>query len=131
MILIVDDSADELIIIKRAIIKARPDCVVEKAMDGPEAMLRLQNGTTPALVFLDLKLPGMDGIDILRSIRARETARYIPVVILTSSILESDVRDAYDAGASGFLHKTHDLAAFTENIKTAIHYWIDVNVSPS
>ena len=83
------------------------------------------------MIFLDLKIPSMDGIDILRNIRAREKYRYTPVLMLTSSILDADVRAAYDAGANGFLHKSHALTAYAENIKAALNYWMDVNISPS
>jgi two-component system response regulator len=129
-ILVVDDSAEELIIVKRAIKKSRPDCVIETAMDGAETILQLQNGTPPVMIFLDCKLPGMNGIDILRYIRTHDKTRYTPIVIMTSSTLDSDVRAAYDAGASGFLHKLHDLDLFAENIKGTIQYWVDINISP-
>jgi two-component system response regulator len=128
-ILIIDDSVDELMLIKRAIIKYRPSCIVDVAMDGSQALLRLQNGTLPALVLLDFKLPGVDGIDILRIIRAREETRFTPVVILTSSNMDNDILAAYNAGANGYFRKTHDLILFEENIKTTIHYWLDVNMS--
>jgi CheY-like chemotaxis protein len=130
-ILIVDDSDEEIMIVKRAIMKFRPDCLVETACDGPEALLRLQNGNTPAMILLDLKLPGMDGIDILRFIRGRQEIRYTPVVILTSSILDSDIRAAYDAGANGFLHKMLDIGLFAQSIRAALHYWLDFNRAPS
>jgi two-component system response regulator len=130
VILLVDDSAEELMIVTRAIKKSRPDCSIETAIDGSEALLRFKTGKPFSIILLDLKLPGMDGLDILRYIRTYEKTRYTPVVILTSSNLDADMKAAYDAGANGFIHKTHDLAEFTENMKAALHYWIKVNRVP-
>jgi CheY-like chemotaxis protein len=129
-ILIVDDSADELLIVKRTILKSRPDCSIDAATDGPQALLWLQKNTPPTMILLDLKLPGMDGISILRSIRERKETKYTPVVMLTSSNLDDDIMAAYNAGANGYVHKTHDFALFAENIKAVLHYWIDVNELP-
>jgi two-component system, response regulator len=129
-ILIVDDSPSEQILVKRAILKSRPDCFIDTAADGPQALLWLQNNTPPTLILLDLKLPGMDGIDILRGIRGRRETRFAPVVILTSSKMDDDIMNAYNAGANGYLHKIHDLTQFAENIKTTLDYWIDINEIP-
>jgi two-component system, response regulator len=129
-ILVVDNSAEELMIVKRIIKKSRPDCVVETAMDGAEVILQLQNITHLSMILLDLKLPGMNGIDILRFIRTHDTTKYTPVIIMTSSTLDSDVRAVYDAGASGFIHKLHDLDLYAENITKTIQFWININISP-
>jgi CheY-like chemotaxis protein len=104
--------------------------MIEEASSGACAEERLQNSQPTALVLLDLKMPGIDGIDVLRFIRAREQTRYIPVVMLSSSNLEEDLKAAYDAGANGFLYKTPDLSEFTEILTAALYYWIDCNLSP-
>jgi two-component system response regulator len=117
-------------IIKRVILKYQSDCIVDEAEDGAQALHRLQNGTIPAMILLDFKMPGMSGIDILRTIRAREETRFTPVVVLTSSTMDEDILAAYNAGASGFFRKTHNFVLFEENIKTAINYWINVNMLP-
>ena len=130
-ILIVDDSPDDIFIAKRAIEKSRVDCVVEAVSNGHQAMERLVNNKLPALVLLDLKMPEIGGIEVLRFIRTREQTRFIPVVMLTSSRMEEDLKAAYDAGANGYLQKAFDLSEFTEKLKTTLHYWIDLNLYPN
>lgn len=82
------------------------------------------------MILLDFKMPGMCGIDILRTMRACVETRFTPAVVMTSSNMDEDIFDAYNAGASGYFRKTHDLVLFEENIKSAIHYWMDVNILP-
>ena len=129
-ILVIDDDLDHILIIKRAILKLRTDCAIETITDGTQALERLQNENLPALIFLDQKMPGLAGDEVLRKIRGRKETRYIPVVMLTSSQMETEMKTAYDAGANSFLHKTHDLTEFTNRLKAALHYWLDVNLSP-
>lgn len=129
-ILIIDDNPDDIFMTKRAVSKSRADCVIEVASDGRQAIERLRNGIQPTLVLLDLKMPGTTGTDVLQCIRSNRQTRYISVVILSSSKMESDLKASYDAGANGFLHKTHDLSEFTEKMKTVLHYWIDLNLVP-
>lgn len=128
-ILIIDDNPDDILIAKRAISKYRADCIIAEALNGDAAKERLQDVKPPALVILDLKMPRIDGIDVLRFIRTREQTRYIPVVVLSSSSMEEDLKASYDAGANSFLHKTYDLFEFTEILTTTLHYWIDLNLS--
>ena len=129
-ILIIDDNPDDILIAKRAMSKYRTDCIIEEASSGALAEERLQNAQPPALILLDLKMSGIDGIDVLRFIRTRERIRYIPVVMLSSSNLEEDLKTAYDAGANGFLYKTPDLFEFTEILRATLYYWIHLNLSP-
>ena len=129
-ILIVDDNPDDIFIAKRAVSKCRVDCSVEAISKGHQAVERLTNNPPPALVLLDLKMPEIGGIEILRFIRTQEQIRYMPVVMLTSSKMEEDVKASYDAGANGYLHKAYDVSEFTEQLKTTLQYWIDFNLSP-
>ena len=115
-LLIVDDNPSDLLISKISVLKFRPYSIIEEAASG--------------LVLLDLKLPGMDGIEVLRGIRASAKIRYIPVVMVTSSTMEEDMKASYDAGANGFLHKAHDFSKFTQSLEAAVHYWMDVNLTP-
>lgn len=130
LILLIDDNPDDILFARRAISQFRPDCVIAVASDGFQAIERLSGENPPRLIFLDLKMAGIGGIEILRVIRHREQTRYIPVIMLTSSSIERDMKDSYDAGANGFLHKAHDLSEFTQRLKTALHYWLDINMSP-
>jgi CheY-like chemotaxis protein len=123
-ILIIDDNADDAFLEKRIISKYRPDCIIEVASDGFQALERLRDGVLPALVFLDIKMPGIDGFEVLKFIRTHEQTRNIPVVMLTSSTLEKDIEASYKAGANLFLHKSLDSFVFTEHLMSAIKDWI-------
>ena len=129
-ILLVDDNPDDIFLTRRAILDVRPDCIVEEAGDGSQALERLRNLPSPGLILLDLKMPGIDGFEVLDFIRKLEHSRFVPVVILSSSILVNDIKSAYSAGANGFLHKLPDFSEFTECLKTCLHYWIDFNCCP-
>jgi two-component system, response regulator len=130
-IMVVDDSVDEVIIVRRAVLKAAPGIELQTSNSGHEAVEYLRGcAQMRVLILLDLKMPGMDGVEVLHQIRAHARTRYIPVVMLTSSSLESDVLSAYEAGANGYVTKAHDFAEFTKDMGTVIHYWHDVNRSP-
>lgn len=130
-IVIVEDNPDEAIIVNRAVSKAVPGLSMELKNSGRTALDYLLGcAVAPDLVLLDLKMPGMDGLEVLRLLRAKRATRHLPVVILTSSSLRADIEAAYEAGASGFVTKSHDLAEFTDDLKTVIHYWRDVSCAP-
>jgi CheY-like chemotaxis protein len=130
-LLIVDDDPAAIMLSKVAILKVRTDCSIVEATCGNQALACLNNGTLPDLILLDLKLSGMDGIEILQQIRAREDCRTIPIIILSSSKLENDLLAAYNAGANDYLYKEYCFSTFVENLNAAIHFWIDVNVLPN
>jgi CheY-like chemotaxis protein len=83
-----------------------------------------------AVVLLDLKLPKVDGLDILRRIRANERTKRLPVVILTSSQEEQDIAAGYDLGANSYIQKPVDFLKFAEAIKTLGLYWLVLNELP-
>jgi two-component system response regulator len=130
-ILIVDDNAADIILAKKAIAMSRPGCSIEYAYDGGEAIDLLQERDLPSLIFLDYNMPGINGIEFLQAIRKSGTTRYLPVVMLSSSIHESDIKESYDAGANSYLNKTLDFPTFTEEIRAVLHYWLDLNRSPN
>jgi CheY-like chemotaxis protein len=130
-ILIIDDNPADIILAKKAIAISRPGCVITIAENGRQAIELLQRGELPSLVFLDYKMPGLTGIDVLSTIRTCEATRYVPVVMLSSSNYGGDMRDAYNAGANSYLNKTFDFGLFTEEINTVLHYWLDLNRSPA
>jgi len=125
-VLVVDDNADDLEFTRRALLKAgRGGLKVRSAVRGESALAVLrEEEELPSLILLDLKMPGMSGIDTLRQIRADERLRRIPVVILTNSTLESDEQEAYREGADGFLHKAFDIDQFEREIKAALFAWL-------
>lgn len=125
-ILIVDDNADDAEFTRRALLKAGREGLRILTVVRGEAALEVlrEEEELPSLIFLDLKMPGMSGIETLRQIRADERLRRIPVVVLTNSTLESDEKEAYREGADGFLHKAFDINQFEREIKAAIYSWM-------
>jgi len=127
-ILIIDDNEDDTLITKVALSKTGRDFRMEVALSG-EAGLALvrREKTPPKLILLDLKMPRMDGIEVLRKIRDDESLSSIPVVMVTNSNLESDEQEAVKAGADIFLHKATDLDQFKKDIERILDCWIDTN----
>jgi CheY-like chemotaxis protein len=125
-VLVVDDNADDVEFTRRALLKAgREGLKVRSVARGESALAVLrEEEELPSLIFLDLKMPGMSGIDTLRQIRADERLRRIPVVILTNSTLETDEKEAYLEGADGFLHKAFDIDQFEREIKAVLYAWL-------
>ena len=107
------------------------------ARDGAEALEYLHGTGTgaparplPALVLLDLKLPKVDGLEVLRRIRQEERTRLLPVVILTSSNEEQDIIKGYGQGANSYIRKPVDFAQFTEAVANLGLYWLVLNEPP-
>ena len=93
--------------------------------DGPHAERDLS--IPPALVLLDLKLPRIDGLEVLRRIRADERTALVPVVILTTSREPRDIHQAYTLGANSYLRKPVDFDRFLEAVSLLARYWLDLN----
>lgn len=124
-VLIIDDSQDDILITKRVLSKIGPEVRAETALGGKAGLKFLIDAKTlPALILLDLKMPGMSGFDALREIRSGERLKNIPVIMVTSSALESDMKEAYASGADGFIHKAFDIEHFSEDIKHVLERWL-------
>ena len=120
-ILIIDDNTDDIEITKIALEEIGRQETVEAATGGEEALKHLRSGENlPALILLDLKMPGMSGFDVLREIRADARLKPVPVVVVTSSSLESDKQKAHAGGANGFLYKEVDIDRFGAALKASI-----------
>lgn len=124
-ILIVDDSPDGTMLTELAVTQLALGIRTQSVSGGKKAVeLLAASEKLPDLVFLDLKMPGMDGIDTLRSIRADSRLRTLPVVITTLSTLESDEESAHKAGASGFIYKAIRFSDFSRDIEQQVRRWI-------
>lgn len=124
-VLIVDDNPDDRFMTKRALSKSGFAVEVETSADGEGALEFMRNeDDLPSLIMLDLKMPGMSGIDTLRQIRADRRLRNITVIIVTNSVLESDKNAAYATGADGFLNKAVDMDQFGRDIKSVLERWL-------
>lgn len=125
-ILIIDDSKDDVILTKMVISRIRHDTIAEAAMSGDEGLALLRNEKSlPALILLDLKMPRMDGIAVLKKLRADSHLRHIPVVVLTNSELEFDQDASIKAGADGFLQKASNLKRFKIDMEGVMSRWLD------
>ena len=86
-----------------------------------------RDGNSPRLVLLDLKMPGLDGIDVLRVIKVDERTRRIPVIVMTSSQEESDIGQSYDLGANSYVVKPVEFGSVTDIVRQAGYYWLAIN----
>ena len=136
-ILLVEDNPDDELLTLRALKKNHIQNDVVVARDGPEALACLfgdeENGTeaiTPSIVLLDLKLPKIDGIEVLRRIRNDPRTRLVPVVILTSSREEQDLINGYQLGANSYIRKPVDFPEFMQAVRQLGLYWLILNESP-
>jgi two-component system response regulator len=139
-LLLVDDSADDVDLCIRSLKKAGVMNEIVVAVDGVEALDYLA-GTGrwagrntrefPAVVLLDLKMPRMDGMEVLQRIRSSPSTRTLPVVILTSSREERDVTRGYDLGANSFLQKPVEFSEFAAAVSHLGVYWLLFNVPPA
>jgi two-component system, response regulator len=139
VILLVEDNPDDEALAKRALEKNRIANEVIVVRDGAEALdFLFAQGTyadrdsslRPQLILLDLKLPKVDGIEVLRRIRSDERTRLIPVVVLTTSDEERDRIQSYTHHANSFVRKPVDFTEFTEAIRQIGSYWLVLNEPP-
>jgi two-component system response regulator len=140
VILLVEDNPDDEALTLRAL-KANNICnQVDVARDGVEALDYLfatgahadrKTAELPEVVLLDLKLPKLDGLEVLQRIRSDERTKLIPVVILTSSKEESDLVKGYERGANSYVRKPVDFDHFCEAVRQLGLYWLVLNERPS
>ena len=139
-ILLVEDNADDELLALRALKKSSVPNTVVVARDGVEALDYIFGRgdyagrnlcEQPKVVFLDLKLPKLNGIDVLRSIRQDARTKTLPVVLLTSSDEPCDMVDGYECGANSFINKPVDFDEFVEQVKLLGQYWLGINRVPA
>lgn len=139
VILLVEDNPDDVDLTLRALKKNNISNRVVLARDGEEALDYLFGtgmqaeqgmGLMPVVILLDLKLPKIDGIEVLRRIREDERTRLYPVVILTSSLEEQDLLNGYRFGANSYIRKPVDFEQFNEAVKQLGLYWLLLNEPP-
>lgn len=129
LILLVEDDPDHELLTIRALNKSNIANEVRVARDGEEALDILfgENAVVPQVILLDLKLPKVDGLEVLRRIRAGEATRFLPVVILTSSDEERDVVRGYQLGVNSYIRKPVSFSDFAEATRQLGMYWLVLN----
>ncbi|HXX66290.1 MAG TPA: response regulator [Polyangiaceae bacterium] len=130
-ILLVEDNPRDEELALRALRKNQIANDVVVARDGQQAIdVLLAGGPLPVLVLLDLNLPKIDGIEVLKRIRAEPRTRLLPVVILTSSAEDRDRHESYGSGANSYVCKPIDFAQFTDAVRQLGLYWLVLNEPP-
>lgn len=139
VILLVEDNADDEMLTIRALKKNKILNEVVVAHDGPEALDYLfgtgkyagrDMSVQPQVVLLDLNLPKLSGLEVLKRIRGEESTRLLPVVILTTSNEEKDLLGSYSLGANSYIRKPVDFEQFSEAIRQLGMYWLVLNRAP-
>ena len=138
-ILLVEDNPDDVKLTLRALRKNNITNRVVVAHDGAEALDWLfitgahagrAANAMPEVILLDLKLPKVDGLEVLRRVRSDDRTRHLPVVILTSSKEEQDLIDSYSQGCNSYIRKPVDFAQFSEAVRALGMYWLLLNEPP-
>lgn len=138
-ILLVEDNPEDVRLTRRALARNNIGNELVVLTDGVEALDYLihassieagRPGGLPAVTLLDLKLPRMDGLELLKEIRRHERLRRLPVVILTSSKEQQDIIKSYDLGANSYIRKPVDFEQFLEAVRYLGLYWLLLNEPP-
>jgi len=130
-ILLVEDNPNDAELTQRALKKTNLAARLAIARDGAEALeYLLGNRPKPKVIFLDLKLPKIDGIEVLRRIRADDRMRSVPVVVLTSSQEERDISQCYKLGINSYVVKPVEFDKFYKAVGDLATYWLLLNKSP-
>ncbi|HFQ91598.1 MAG TPA: response regulator [Chromatiales bacterium] len=139
-VLLIEDNPDDVALTLRALKKHKITNNIVVARDGAEALDYLLGrgehqdrdiSCQPAVIFLDLNLPKINGLEVLRQIRADERTQRIPVVILSTSTEEQDITASYELGANSYIRKMVDFDRFSDAIRQLGSYWLTLNQIPS
>jgi CheY-like chemotaxis protein len=138
-ILLVEDNPDDEALAIRALKRHQIGNEIVVARDGVEALEYLfctgkyvdrDIANKPSVVLLDLKLPRIDGLEVLRRVRSDPRTQFLPVVVLTTSSEEGDILDSYSIGCNSYIRKPVDFLQFSEAIRQLGMYWLLMNESP-
>jgi CheY-like chemotaxis protein len=137
-LLLVDDSPDDVELARAVLADYWPADKIVVVRDGAEACDYLQRqgehagrpAGNPALILLDIKMPRMDGLELLRTVKTDDRLKVIPVIMLTSSREDRDVHDSYRHGCNGYIVKPLVYGDFCNAIKNLSAFWFDTNVPP-
>lgn len=134
-ILLIEDNDQDAELTMRAMREYNMGNKIVRLTDGQAAMdyffsENSKNNEIPRLILLDLQLPGIDGLDVLKSLKNHDSTRSIPVVILTSSTEEKDIKTCYQLGVNSYISKPVEFDSFLNTMKTLGMYWLLMNRAP-
>jgi two-component system response regulator len=138
-ILLVEDNSDDEVLTLRALNKHHLANKIDVVRDGAEALdylfcrgdyVEKNTDDRPQLILLDINLPKIDGLEVLKIIREDERTRHIPVVMLTTSTGENDIVSSYDYGANSYIKKPVDFKEFVDAVSQVGIYWLAINCTP-
>jgi CheY-like chemotaxis protein len=139
IILLVEDNPDDEVLIRRALAKSNIKADLVVARDGVEALDYLfatgpyagrDPAVVPQVILLDLKMPRVDGLEVLSRLRADHRTRLLPVIILSLSNEEKDIIEGYSLGANSYIRKSVDFVQFSETVRQLGLYWLYLNEAP-
>jgi len=124
-ILLVEDDRVDAMTLKRALNDQKVISPLVQVTNGEEAIEYLRNGGNqePCLILLDLNMPKMNGVEFLKIVKADETLKKIPIVVLTTSAEERDIAESFERGAAGYMVKSVDYEKFVEIVRAIDAYW--------
>nr|WP_232417923.1 response regulator [Methyloversatilis thermotolerans] len=137
--MLIEDVPEDVKLIMSALNKIVPPEQIQVAASGEEGLDYLfgrgafagrDTRYQPALVMLDLSLPRIDGLEVLRQIRAEAQTRVLPVVIVSASSQQKDIRTAAQLGANSFVRKSLDFVSLSETLTLLARYWLELNIPP-
>lgn len=133
-ILLVDDNSLDVDLFERAVRKTAPTVKLNTARDGEEALACIEQwdagAPTPVVILLDLKMPKVNGLEVLRVLKSHPRFKTIPVVVLTSSSESTDIEQAYELGVNSYIMKSVDYDEFANAVALIHHYWCQLNIYP-
>ena len=132
-ILLVEDNSDDAMLTTRVLKKSNASVVIERVEDGQEALDYLFNDENeiPSLILLDLKMPRVDGLEVLYKLKTDQKKKTIPIVMLTSSKEESDIIKSYALGVNAYIVKPVDYEQYVTALTQLGHFWLSINEAPS
>ncbi len=131
VILLVEDSPDHAFLIKRAMLSVVQNLEIQWAKDGEEAVeFVMKKGLEPDLILLDIKMPRMNGFEVLKILKSNKKTNYIPIVILSTSANAKDVSRAYSLGTNCYITKPVEIVDFNTKLKSIPLYWLRTNTIP-
>jgi CheY-like chemotaxis protein len=133
-ILLIEDNKTDIDLIEQALQKKDTKVNLVIARDGQEALAYMrqweEGAPMPLAVVLDLKLPKLGGLDVLRALKMHPSYKVLPVIVFTASEVASDMLQAYQLGANSYILKATDYNAFADAVAQIQHYWCELNTYP-